>query len=477
MKRTKIVATVGPACKPKPGNAKHSPLEALIRAGVDIFRINASHTTPDQLRQWILAIRKASRSAGSQTGILVDLQGPRIRTGKLSGSKPVLLKAGDEIVLEAGMREGTFEVLTTPCRQLPKMLKAGDRILLDNGLMALEVLRISMNRISCRVKTGGLLGENKGMNLPDAPVTLPTLGDKDHASLKIAAQQEVDFIALSFVRSAKDVLTVKRALKKYGSAIPIVAKIEKPAAVERLAEILKVTDALMVARGDLGIEMGVEKVPMVQKQLIREANRRQIPVITATQMLESMMTQVYPTRAEASDIANAVLDGTDAVMLSGETANGQYPLLAVQTMSRIIEECERAAAAPAYDGDHERLSRRDLVLHAITDAARDAADDLAAKALVVFTRSGKTAVFTSKLRPRSPIIALTPFPATARRLQLLHGVVPVLMPSVRHTDAMIRAGCRVLLSTHRLRRNDCVVLVSGKNDTGGSDHMVKIHRI
>jgi pyruvate kinase len=471
MRKTKIVATVGPACKTE------SQLKALVGAGVDIFRINTSHTSPEELRNWMLAVRKACRSAGKDCAILVDLQGPRIRTGKLKGHKPVKLVAGDEVSIAAGAGEGTGKVLVTPCRQFPSMLKRGDRVLLDNGLMELKVEKIQGKTVRCRIVAGGMLGENKGINLPSAPVTLPTLGDKDHASLRVAAQLGADYLALSFVRSPKDVLTVRQWQKKHGVSIPIVAKIEKPAAVDAIDGILEVADAIMVARGDLGIEMGVEKIPRIQKTLIEKANAKQIPVITATQMLESMMTQIYPTRAEASDIANAVLDGTDAVMLSGETASGQYPLPAVKMMAKIIVESESGEIPKNPEPDHEAMRGEDLLLHAVTDAARDAANDLEAKGIVVFTGSGKTAVFVSKLRPSSPVYALSYDPRTVRRLRLLRGVNPVRMPRVKNTDQMIKSGARVLISGGYVKGRGCFVVVSGKSDFSGAHYMVKIYQV
>lgn len=279
MKKTKIIATVGPACR------EQTVLKALIKNGVDMFRINASHTNPEELRGWIRLIRKASH----ETPILVDLQGPRVRTGKLKNGRPVTLKKDDTVRIVPASYEGSGSLITTTCRPFPKMVKAGDPVLLDNGLIELQVRAVKGNETICRVVNGGKLGENKGINLPNAPVTLPALSSKDLVDLKVAVEMEVDFIALSFVRNAGDVVAIKRRLKRLKSTIPIIAKIEKPKAVSNFKAISAVADGIMVARGDLGIEMGVEKVPVVQKTLIADSNRMHLPVITATQMLESMI--------------------------------------------------------------------------------------------------------------------------------------------------------------------------------------------
>ncbi len=426
-----------------------------------MFRINASHTTPTELRGWVSRIRRVANAASRPIPILVDLQGPRVRTGRLKEGHPVLLKKDGLVKIIYATSFGSADCITTTCRPFPKMVKAGDPVLLDNGLIELEVLSVKGAETLCRVINGGMLGENKGINLPNAPMTLPALSAKDMIDLKVAVEMGVDYIALSFVRNAKDVLTIKRKLKRLKSCIPIIAKIEKPKAVANFEAISAVADGIMVARGDLGIEMGVEKVPVVQKTLISESNRRHLPVITATQMLESMIENPRPTRAEASDVANAVFDGTDAVMLSGETAVGKYPVEAIKIMSEIICDAE------AHLGEiaavmREPVRHADLPTHAITHAARHAAKDIGAKALVVLTITGKTAVFLCKFRPVAPIIALTSNKVVSRRLNLMRGIYPITITYGRSSRAILERAEKEMMSLKFLKPGDPVVILSGR---------------
>lgn len=455
LKKTKIIATVGPACR------NQSILKDLIRNGVDMFRINASHTTPADLKQWVKLIRRASQSSIRPIPILVDLQGPRVRTGRLEKGQPVLLKKDKLISIVPSSNPGSAQQITTTCRPFPKMVKPGDPILLDNGLIELEVKSVKGGVTFCRVVTGGMLGQNKGINLPNAPVTLPSLSAKDLIDLKVAVEMGVDYIALSFVRNAADILAVRKKLDRLKSSIPIIAKIEKPKAVANFSAISAVAGGIMVARGDLGIEMGVEKVPVVQKTLIAQSNRMHLPVITATQMLESMIENPRPTRAEASDVANAVFDGTDAVMLSGETAVGKYPLEAIRIMSEIICDAEaHLGEIAAVMGEPVRHS--DLPTHAITHAARHAAKDIGAKALVVFTITGKTAVFLCKFRPLAPIIALTGSKEVSRKLNLLRGIYPVTMTYGGSSGAILKRAEKEMMKLPFLKKGDPVVILSGK---------------
>lgn len=467
MRKTKIVATVGPACAGDP------TLAALIREGADLLRINASHTTPKGLREWILRIRKVSASLKREVGILVDLQGPRVRTGPLKGGRPLVLKAGEEVSILTGSSEGSGRTLTTLCREFPRMVRRGDRILLDNGTLELRALRVEPRQVSAQVISGGVLGQNKGINLPNAHVTLPALTETDLSNLGVAAGLEVDYMALSFVRTASDVADLKGWMKRHHKAIPVIAKIEKPSALDHLNEILAIADGLMVARGDLGIEMGLEKIPAVQKQLIQRANQAGLPVITATQMLETMIENRNPTRAEVSDVANAVFDSTDAVMLSGETAVGQYPLEAVRMMAKIAVEAERHSPA----GLPAPIGQMADPVHAITQAAYNAATALKAAAIVVFTRSGKTAQLVSKLRPACPILALSSSGEPASRLTLFRGVIPLSIRQSDSTDDMIRKGDAVILRTKLLKRGDAVVIVSGRQALPAARYMTKIHHI
>ena len=472
LRRTKIVVTIGPACE-SPKN-----LKALIQAGADLLRINTSHTSPEGLKRWIDLIREVAADLHRDIPILIDLQGPRIRTGALKDKAPLSLRKGQLVSiipsLKPGLSNGTYQI-TTPCFKFPSMVKKGDPILLDNGLIDLEVLNVENGEVKCRIITGGLLGENKGVNLPNAPVTLPSLAEKDHEVLKIAAQEDVDYVALSFVRTAKDVETVRNYLKSFGKKIPIIAKIEKPQAVEQIDSIIEVSEGLMVARGDLGIELGVQKVPVIQKKLIERANQRHIAVITATQMLESMMEHPRLTRAEASDVANAVFDGTDAVMLSGETSIGKYPVEAVRMMSEIIIEAEEHLGLEGVT-PRRTLRRKDHPVCAISHAAQNAAMDLDAKAIVVFTQSGKTAKAVSKFERTLPILAFTPSPEVSRRLALFHGVISKRFDYCKSTDEMLLRGEQELLKTKFLKSGDAVVVVSGAHALE-NNYMVIIHWI
>ncbi|MBU3758964.1 MAG: pyruvate kinase [Candidatus Omnitrophica bacterium] len=475
MRNTKIIATLGPACSGK------ESLGTLIREGVDVVRINASHTTPERLREWIHLIRQASKWAGKEAAILVDLQGPRIRTGKLKNAQPVLLKTGETVLIVPGTSMGEGNVIATPCREFPLMVKPGDRVMLDNGLIEVQIQGQEKGRFRAQVTVGGLLGENKGINIPSAPITLPALTAKDKSDLAVALDEDVDFIALSFVRSEQDLITVKKWMDKRGKQIPIIAKIEKPSAVKHINAILKVADGIMVARGDLGIELGVEKVPVIQKQLIESANQMRIPVITATQMLETMIKQFRPTRAEASDIANAVFDGTDAVMLSGETAIGDYPVECVRVMSSVIREAETDIVLSRGPNDLQGLALysrpEDAPINAITLAARNAAVSLQARAIVVYTMSGKTAVAVSKLRPNIPIIAVVPLARIARHLAVFRGIQSVVVNYAKTTEQMLKQGDHAVLKAKLLASGDPVVIVSGKHGLPSARYMTKIHRI
>lgn len=470
IRKTKIIATAGPACK------EGKTLKALLLEGADIIRINASHTTPKELEHWILSIRKTAASLKKVVGILVDLQGPRVRTGKLEGAKPVILRPGQEVEIVVGNRPGTANKIVTTCRPFPRMLKKGDPILLDNGTLRLEVLQVGKNRIGARVIAGGLLGENKGINLPHAPITLPALTAKDLSDLALASKHNVDFIALSFVRSEEDVLVLKRWLAKRKKEISVIAKIEKRGAVSHIWPILDVADGIMVARGDLGIELGVEKLPFIQKELIEHANLMAVPVITATQMLESMIEHPAPTRAEVSDVANAVFDGTDAVMLSGETAIGKYPVETVRVMSKIIKEAEEHPRPLAMDFEHSPVTIASPV-RAITHAAYNAAQDIKAKAILVFTRSGKTARLISKLRPECPIIALVPTRRVAGALTLLRGVIPLVTAHSNSADKMIRDADKAVLRRKFLKRGDSAVMISGRQAIATARYMTKIYKV
>ncbi len=469
MRKTKIVATVGPACKDP------RILKKLILEGVDVFRINASHTDPAGIAKWFKILRSISWSLHKHTSILVDLQGPRVRTGRVKNST-MRLEEGKILYIKIGNGPGGGNTITTSCRPFSRMVKKGDKVLIDNGAIELKVESVAQARVVCRVIVGGILGENKGINLPNAPVTLPALTSKDLEDLKAAAKLGADYIALSFVRSAEDVDTIKRWMRVRRIDIPVIAKIEKPQAVKGIDSILKKADGLMVARGDLGIEMGIEKVPRVQKMLIEFAVASKIPVITATQMLETMMEKPQPTRAEVSDIANAVFDGTDAVMLSGETAIGKYPVEAVQTMRKTIEEAE-VSWKTSPEESFAPGGKSQVNLRAITQAALYAARELDAKGIMVFTLSGKTAQYVSKLNPPCAVLAVSRSPKTLARLNLLRGIKPLFAEKDLSMDEMIHKADQKILHEKILKRGDAIVVVYGRRALPGILYTIAIHRV
>src|SRR5438270_761555 len=417
VRRTKIVASLGPA-------TDGIEME-LVRAGLDVARLNFSHgTTADHARR-CQAVRDAARAIGRSVAVMQDLQGPKIRVGSLVGGGPVQLTAGQQVVISTQDIVGSAERLGCTYPRLAQDVRAGDRILLDDGRIRLSVLSASDGEVTARVEEGGPRGEHKGINLPGVAVAAPAVTEKDRSDMAFGLQElGVDYVALSFVRSAAEVRAAHELMRNIGRTAPLVVKLEKGEAIDNLDEILHVADAVMVARGDLGVELAPETVPMLQKRIIQRANQRGIPVITATQMLESMITEETPTRAEATDVANAVWDGSDAVMLSAETAAGRHPLLAVKMMSRIVRAAESPDVMPSSVG-RSRDDRPRGYAAAVTHAARVLAEDLDASAIVGVTRSGLTAEMLSRERARVPIFAFTPEEDVARRLALWWGVSPV----------------------------------------------------
>jgi pyruvate kinase len=450
IRRTKIVATVGPSAKPE------GMLDALIAAGVDVFRVNMSHASGDDLTAWVRSARAAAARADRAVGVLADLQGPKLRTGALAGHKPVTLEAGATLEITTEQVEGSAQRVSTAYAPLPSDVKPGDRILLSDGTIELSVRSTTPTTVVTEVVHGGSLREHAGMNLPGVAVSSPSLTEKDRVDLAHAVRLGVDFIALSFVRSAQDVADAKAAIRTAGGDVPVVAKIEKPEAIEQLDAILAKTDAVMVARGDLGVEMPPEKVPTMQKLIIRRAAAHLVPVITATQMLESMVHSPRPTRAEASDVANAIMDGTDATMLSEETAAGEFPVEAVATMVRIALEAE--AHSPVYT---LRSQRVDNDSHAISHAACTIAESIDVRAIAAFTRSGFSARIVSKDRPCVPIYAFVPDEGIARRLALDHGVTTCVIDFNRTTDQLLAAMEAELLARQAVAAGEAVVVVGG----------------
>ena len=470
MRRTKIVCTIGPATRSREAIAE------LIKAGMNVARLNFSHGCLEEHGQVIDLVRQVSEQLGSRVAILQDLQGPKIRIGALeSGS--IRLHEGEPFSIVVEPVLGTSERVSTTYRELSKDVHSGDRLLLSDGLVELRVEDVLPTEVKCRVVRGGLVSERSGLNLPGISVSAPSLTEKDVRDLRYGVEREVDFVAVSFVRRPEDVLAAKRLIRDAGADIPVVAKLEKPEAIANLDQILEVADGVMVARGDLGIEVSVESVPILQKMIIARANQRGVPVITATQMLESMVHNPSPTRAEASDVANAILDGTDAVMLSAETAIGQYPLEVVATMSRIAEEAE--AAPDAYRIVERPLAPRGSFPHAIAESADIAARRLPAAAIVAFTRSGSTALLVSKYRVPVPIIAVTTSEHVARRMALYWGVVAQVVPRPGGIDEMLNTVMAGARRSGLVRTGDTVVVTASTAlaPLTGTTNLLELHRL
>ncbi len=458
--RTKIVATIGPA------SSTPERIAALIDAGVSVFRMNFSHGDHATHEASYRAIREIADAKGRAIGILQDLQGPKLRIGELRDGGPVLLTEGDIFRICTRPIAGTAEMASTSYERFGRDLKPGDPVLIDDGKLRFEVTGIENDTeygdiVSMRVLQGGELSPRKGINLPKTDVSEPALTEKDRADLEFGLQLGVDLVALSFVRRAEDLDDARALIRERGSGQPLIAKIEKPQAVRHLASLIDAVDGVMVARGDLGVEMPPEEVPLIQKMIIRQANMAGKPVITATQMLESMMDHPVPTRAEASDVANAILDGTDAVMLSGETAVGDYPVEAVQTMASIARTIERDRVGTAWELQRAgiRSYENQTEVRAIGHAARALADDLRTSAVAVLTRSGATAQSVSLERPRAPIVAFTEHAAIGRRLSLWHGVVPVIMSLETSIDALVEQIDRETVRREMAAPGDRIVIV------------------
>lgn len=473
MLRTKIVCTIGPASR--------SPeiLRELVLAGMDVARINFSHGDRAQHEEDITRIRTVSAEVGRPVAILADLQGPKLRVGRMQEGG-VTLEPGEEVILTIRPVIGHAGEIPVQYPDLPRVVEPGDRVLLDDGLLELEVIATDDEDITCRVITGGLLQSNKGMNLPRTAYSIPAITDKDREDLAFALEHGVDWIALSFVRQADEVLQLKEMIREqsaFGRPVPVIAKIEKPEAVENIDAIIAAADGIMVARGDLGIETAPEKVPMVQKMIIAHCNALGKPVITATQMLDSMIRNPRPTRAEASDVANAILDGTDAIMLSGETAVGKYPLLAVQTMVRIAQEAERSQWGSA-DRPLRECGPVSVIAEAVSHASCETARDLNAAAIIAPTISGYTARVIARYRPACPIVAVTPSPIVQRQLALYWGVYPLLAKRTANTDEMVERAVRVAQEHGFVHEGDVVVITAGAAGSApGTTNLMKVHII
>ena len=451
-RRTKIVCTLGPACTDK-------VLHQLLEAGMDVARLNFSHGTREEHAAWIREVRQFSDSHAKPVAILQDLAGPKMRLGELAGGQINIIK-GQKLNLTTTPRPGQADEVGVDYPEIISETPVGVPILLGDGQIELLVEGKSANALQCQVLAGGVLRSHAGINFPSHSLSIPAFTAKDREDLRFGVEMGVDFVALSYVRQAQDVMAVKEFLKDLGADIPIIAKIEKHEALNHLEEILHEADGLMVARGDLGLEVALEKVPFIQKQLIAAANRVGKPVITATQMLLSMVNQPRPTRAEATDVANAILDGTDAVMLSEETAMGQYPLAAVRFLDHISRVTEAHFPYARWLSERAHLSRQEIP-EAISYAAAEMARDLDAAAILTSTDYGGTARLISRFRPRAPIIGITRRPETWRRLTLSWGVFTLLVPHLRDTDHMVQVMKEETLKAGWLKPGKKVVITAG----------------
>ena len=456
MLRVKIICTIGPASR------ELDVLAELVRAGMNVARLNLSHGTHEYHRGTIERVRTVAEQLKTPIAILADLQGPKLRVGKMqNGGVPIT--AGETLVLTAADQVGEPGRIPIQYKALAQSVQPGERILIDDGLLELIVEEATATDIVTRVITGGVVYDNKGMNLPDASLDIPALTEKDLEDVGFALNHQVDWIALSFVRSAQEVLELKSIIQResaFGRATPVIAKIEKPDAVRNIDAIIQASDAIMVARGDLGIETSAEFVPMVQKSIISKCHEAAKPVITATQMLDSMIRNPRPTRAEASDVANAVLDGSDAIMLSGETATGCYPVQAVRTMARIAEEAENAV----FLMSNRPVYRQPTVLTAsgaVCHAAMQTAEEVNAKAIIAPTVSGATARFIAAFRPKVPLVAITPSPMVQRQLALYWGTYPLLTRRLSNTDEVVNDAIHVAQEHGYIGQGDTVVLTAG----------------
>jgi pyruvate kinase len=467
-RRAKIICTIGPACNTE------AAMRDLLRLGMDVARLNFSHGTHEDHAHNIARLRRAAEREGRTICILQDLQGPKIRTGLLERHEPVQLQTGSVVTITPKDILGTSTRISTTFPDLARELSVGARILLSDGLIELRVRGSRGQDVLCDVINGGLLGEHKGINLPGVALSIPALTEKDRKDLEFGIKHGVDAVAFSFVRSAADVNMGKQIIAAHHSDIPVIAKLEKPQAIDHLEEILEAADGIMVARGDLGVEMAPEKVPVIQKHIIRRAAAWRKPVITATQMLESMVENPRPTRAEASDVANAIFDGSDSVMLSAETASGKYPRESVSIMARIVVEAESNMG----DFLRRRREHRNLsVAETICESIAHSAEDLPMGAIAVFTETGNTARMLSKHRPKAPIFAFTAVEPVVHRLNLYWGVQPVRCRVAHSAEQMVSMAEQHLLRLGRIKPADVLGVVAGTRQASGSTNFMRLHTV
>lgn len=470
MRRTKIVCTIGPA------SSSEETLRAMIRAGMDVARLNFSHGTHESHAALIAAVRSAASAERKVVAILQDLQGPRIRVGEVEGGSATLV-AGSRFVLTTAEVPGSAESATIHGAPLPQDVRSGDHILLDDGEIELEVTDTTPTDVVCQVVVGGTLKPHKGVNVPRRTLSVPSITEKDVEDLIFGIDQHVDYVALSFVRSAEDVRRLREIMSEREASIPIMSKIEKHEAVAAFDEILEASDAVMVARGDLGIEVPAEEVPLLQKMIVAKSRAAGKPVVTATQMLDSMIRNPRPTRAEVNDVANAILDGTDATMLSGETAAGLYPVQAVATMARIAETTDAALPYRELVRETSATPARNTA-DAIGQAACEMSFELGARAIVAFTASGYTARTVAKHRPPCRLVAATPSEATLRRLALIWGVEPFLAPETESTEDMLKNVVELAVKAGRASQGDLLVITAGLPlPASGRTNLLKLHTV
>ncbi|MGN0005124.1 MAG: pyruvate kinase [Candidatus Gastranaerophilaceae bacterium] len=468
--KTKIVATLGPA------SSKYETILNMARAGATVFRLNSSHGSPEDHKKRIDLIREAARELNMYLAVLVDLQGPKIRVGAITN--PIQIKEGQILCLKHGADCSNSDVIPVDYAGIANDVKEGDKILLDDGKIGLKVLEVKNDIVKTEVLYGELLKPRKGINIPGTQASLPCVTDRDKEYIKFAVQNDADFLALSFVRDANDIIMAKDYMKALGADIPIIAKIEKPQAVENLKSIIKESYGVMVARGDLGIEMSPEQVPIAQKEIIKEASNQRKTCIVATQMLESMIEEPIPTRAEASDVANAILDGADAVMLSGETAAGKYPVQAVKMMNQISDSIETSRFCPEYL-DLEVTDEYEITPQAIANAAAKMAHDLHAKAIFAFTHTGYTPRLLSKIRPQIPIVALSDQSKTCRKLNLSWNICPFFCDwDTTLDETMLKKIDSLILDKTEFKKDERIIIIGSIPQLiTGRTNFIRVHRI
>ena len=468
--KTKIVATLGPVSRDE------KIIEELILAGANVFRINTSHNTAEEHKQTIDKIKAVSKRLKAYTAVLVDLQGPKIRVGNLI--EPIPIKEGQELVFQYGLEQTDKDIIHVDYKGVAQDVKPGEKILMDDGKIEVEVVEVNGDKVRAKVVHGELLKPRKGLNIPGATKSLSAITERDVDFIKFAVDNDADYLALSFVRDKDDILLARKYLSHFGADIPIVAKIEKPEAVQNIKEIIETANAIMVARGDLGIELSPEKVPMVQKQIIDLCLDYRKPCIVATQMLESMIEEPIPTRAEASDVANAILDGADAVMLSGETAAGKYPVEAVRTMSMIAHNVEQSDFL-CTNLELEMNPEFEPTPQAIAHSAVTMAQDLGAKAILAFTHSGYTPRLLAKLRPEVPVIAISDCEKTCRKLNLCWDIYPYLKDwDVVLNDDLLKKIDKLLLEKTNYKKDERIILIGSiPHLITGRTNFMRVHRI